>query len=152
MTKPVTVEFKFDDLEDYTDGFLIRVVHRALELVSFALRGGMVMEAPVKKGFLRGSIEEPVTLGTAHFGINIGAFYWEFIQFGTGLKGPKGRAYDIFPKTKKALRFVVGGQVVFAKFVKDHPGQKPNPFVDRAIDGLDQVVPGAVSQALEEAA
>ena len=38
----------------------------------------------------------------------------------------------IRPKTKQALRFKVGGRVVYARVV-NHPGTRPNPFLDRAL-------------------
>lgn len=47
-------------------------------------------------------------------------------EAGTGLYGPAGRAYDIFPRFKTVLRFPVRGRSVFARFVRDHPGVKPH--------------------------
>jgi hypothetical protein len=38
---------------------------------------------------------------------------------------------------KPALRFKIGGQVVYAKVV-NHPGTKPNPFLDRALADVAQ--------------
>lgn len=49
------------------------------------------------------------------------------------------RPHPIRPKNAQALRFTVGGQVVYAKVVH-HPGTRPNPFLDRA---LRQVVGGS---------
>jgi len=56
--------------------------------------------------------------------------YW--VHEGTGLYGPLKRPYIIRPKTKKALRFKVGGKYIFVKKVV-HPGIRPNPFYTRAI-------------------
>lgn len=42
------------------------------------------------------------------------------------------RPHRIVPRTKKALRFTVGGQVVFATVV-NHPGNKPNNFLKEAL-------------------
>lgn len=42
------------------------------------------------------------------------------------------RPHIIRPKNAKALRFRVGGRVVYAKVVH-HPGTRPNPFLDRAL-------------------
>lgn len=39
--------------------------------------------------------------------------------------------HEIVPKTAKALRFEVNGQVVFAKRVK-HPGTAGNPYVEES--------------------
>ncbi|WP_284576856.1 hypothetical protein [Streptomyces sp. 2P-4] len=42
------------------------------------------------------------------------------------------RPHLIRPRRRKALRFEVGGDVVFAKLVR-HPGTKPNNFLGRAL-------------------
>lgn len=42
------------------------------------------------------------------------------------------RPHVIRPRNARVLRFVVGGQVVYAKFV-NHPGTRANPFLDRAL-------------------
>lgn len=78
------------------------------------------------------------------------ANYAAFVEFGT-------KAHEIVPRTKKALRFALGGaatlagrpragaSVIFAKRVK-HPGTKAKPFMrpgaKRAIDklGVDAIV------------
>ena len=51
-----------------------------------------------------------------------------FVLFGTGLYGPTGRR--ITPVRAQALRFVLGGHVVFAKSVK---GQRPNNFLAESL-------------------
>lgn len=43
------------------------------------------------------------------------------------------RAHVIEPNRARALRFVVNGQVVFAKRVY-HPGTRPDPYVNRALN------------------
>lgn len=42
------------------------------------------------------------------------------------------RPHIIRPRTAKALRFVIGGQVVYARVVH-HPGTRARPFLDRAL-------------------
>jgi len=42
------------------------------------------------------------------------------------------RPHQIRPRTKKALRFTVGGRVVFAKLV-NHPGTQANDFLNKAL-------------------
>lgn len=43
------------------------------------------------------------------------------------------RPHIIRPKNAKTLRFKVGGRVVYAKVVH-HPGTRPRPFLDRALN------------------
>lgn len=40
--------------------------------------------------------------------------------------------HQIRPRTRQTLRFTVGGRVVFAKLV-NHPGTKPDDFLNRAL-------------------
>lgn len=40
--------------------------------------------------------------------------------------------HTIRPRNKQALRFRIGGRIVFAKVVH-HPGTKARPFLDRAL-------------------
>ncbi len=55
-----------------------------------------------------------------------------FVTKGTGLYGPHHEW--IRPQTAQALRFTgSGGQVVFASKV-NHPGNRPNNFMRRALD------------------
>jgi hypothetical protein len=49
------------------------------------------------------------------------------------------RAHVIFPRRKRALRFQVGGRVIFATIVH-HPGTKANPYLT---DALPAAVRGA---------
>lgn len=57
--------------------------------------------------------------------------YAQYVHEGTGLFGPFQRR--ITPKFKRAMRWIAGGQVVFARSTK---GQRPNPFLDRAYKRL----------------
>lgn len=54
-----------------------------------------------------------------------GVFYGAFVRGGT-------KPHTIEPRRANALRFVIGGQVVFATKV-NHPGTKPNPYHIRAL-------------------
>lgn len=51
--------------------------------------------------------------------------YAEFVNDGT-------RPHVIRPRTAKALRFTVGGRVVYARVVR-HPGTRGTRFLDRAL-------------------
>ncbi|MFI9026299.1 hypothetical protein [Streptomyces sp. NPDC053560] len=77
---------------------------------------------------------------------SMGAYIdWKVVSEPTGLRGvitcdhpavnyvlEGTRPHIIRPRRKKALRFDVGGQTVFAKVVH-HPGTKPNNFLGRAL-------------------
>lgn len=84
--------------------------------------------APVDTGRLRASIriesKRTLTLRTIYT-IGSDVFYAPYVNDGT-------RPHQIRPKRAKALRFKVGGRTVFAAVV-NHPGTKPNPFLDRAL-------------------
>lgn len=43
------------------------------------------------------------------------------------------RPHIIRPRRTQALRFTIGGRVVYAKVVH-HPGTRPNPFLDKALE------------------
>ena len=73
-----------------------------------------------------------------------GAFYGEFVRKGTA-------PHVIVPRKGKALRFVIGGQVVFAKRV-NHPGTKANPYHVRALSSARSRIDGIISEEVETAA
>lgn len=83
---------------------------------------------PVDTGRLRASIRaEPPRIFSLRGSVTVGSDleYAAMVHDGT-------RPHRIRPKTKQALRFVVGGQVVFARVV-NHPGTRGKPFLDRAL-------------------
>lgn len=127
----------FSDLVDYVDLFEVTLVPRLIEQVAIAIFGETSREAPVDTGRLASSVQFPEQVAPTEYEIEINAEYWRHVQFGTGLHGPKGKAYPIFPKRKKALAFKIGGENVVVKYVKAHPGRKPDPFIDRAIDTVE---------------
>ena len=80
--------------------------------------------APVRTGKLRESISL-VKVNDLHYVVGSPLDYAVFVERGT-------RPHIIKPKRARALRFEVGGEVVFARLVR-HPGTKPNPFFARAL-------------------
>ena len=73
-----------------------------------------------------------------------GAFYGEFVRKGTA-------KHVIEARPGKALRFVIGGQVVFAKRV-NHPGTKANPYHVRALSSARSRIDGIISEEVQTAA
>ena len=59
------------------------------------------------------------------------------------------KPYDIFPRSAKALRFVVDGDVIFAKRVR-HPGIKGKQYIEKSIDEANARISEFVEMALDE--
>ena len=101
---------------------------RELETAARQVMNRAKVLAPVDTGRLRASIRiESRRLLTLRSVYTIGSdvSYAAYVNDGT-------RPHTIRPRTAKALRFVVGGRVVYAKVVH-HPGTRARPFLDRAL-------------------
>lgn len=72
----------------------------------------------------------------------------KFLEYGTGLYGPKKKKYTIVPKDKKALRWKsgAGDRFTFATKV-EHPGIKARKFVNGVME--DPVVNKQFDKELE---
>lgn len=84
--------------------------------------------APVRTGRLRSSIRaEPPRIFSLRGSVTVGSDleYAGYVNDGTA-------PHVIRPRRRRALRFIVGGRVVFARRV-NHPGTRANPFLDRAL-------------------
>lgn len=95
--------------------------------------------APVDTGNLRDSIGVRLQGDSIVIGPDLErAPYAGYVEFGTA-------PHEIRPKNAKALRFTVGGQVVFARVVH-HPGTRPSYYVARAFqEWLDSLGPMAAA-------
>lgn len=83
---------------------------------------------PVDTGRLRASIRGQANRTWTlrpRFTVGTNVDYAEMVHDGT-------RPHEIRPRTKQALKFTIGGQVVFARVVH-HPGTRARPFLDRAL-------------------
>ncbi|RJQ67337.1 MAG: hypothetical protein C4519_24380 [Desulfobacteraceae bacterium] len=58
------------------------------------------------------------------------------------------KPHTITPVRKKVLAFKIGGKKVFARRV-NHPGNKPNKFVDRTVSKTDRGVNNLFDKALD---
>jgi hypothetical protein len=116
---------------------------RAFKDIALDLWGNVREEAPVRHGRLAGSWELD-QVGDLDYRIRSAVEYAAAVNEGT-------KPHDIVPVRGKALRFVIGDQVIFARRVR-HPGTPPNPYIDRAISRterrLDDFVARAVSASM----
>lgn len=101
-----------------------RSVDRTTELASLDLYGNVKKNAPQDHGRLAGSFF------VKKKGPRLYSVYSDVVYADVQDKGSD--PYVIKPRRKKALRFVVKGQTIFAKRVK-HPGIKGKRYVDKSI-------------------
>jgi len=93
-----------------------QVVNRARVLVA------------VRSGRLRGSIKaDPPRIFSFRGSLTVGSD----LEYAAAVNDG-ARPHIIRPKRRQALRFVVGGEVVYARVVH-HPGNKGSHFLDRAL-------------------
>jgi HK97 gp10 family phage protein len=92
--------------------------------------------APWKTGKLAGSIVKDVSEDEAS--INALASYAVFVVKGTA-------PHEIRPVNASVLAFEAGGGVVFTRLVR-HPGTKPNPFMQRAVEAAREKVDVAFAE------
>lgn len=57
--------------------------------------------------------------------------------------------YEIFPRTSSALRFSVGGSVIYAKRVR-HPGIKGKKYIEKSTDATNERISEFVEMALDQ--
>lgn len=126
MVFRVTAQFQVNDAELGRQTALI--IARKAAGLSRRMVAQAKQNAPVDTGNLARSVEEvPLRFSSpysADFGMIARAHYARFVEDGT-------RPHVIRPRTAKALRFTVGGQVVFARYV-NHPGTRARPFMRNA--------------------
>ncbi len=102
--------------------------------------GPLADETPKRTGKLARSTVAQVMGGQEVMDLEIrqsarseaGDFYGWFVREGT-------RPHIIRPRNKKALKFEVGGEVIFATLVH-HPGTKANPYHVRVFNRLSNQV------------
>ena len=105
----VTVK-KAADINDWATKFPDDYRQRAGKLLTvYGLRieREAKRETPVKTGTLRRGLHTVIDVTGDHMRAEVGTNirYGPYVEYGTGLYGPKKKAYEIRPKTKKALAF-----------------------------------------------
>jgi HK97 gp10 family phage protein len=84
--------------------------------------------APWRTGKLAGSIVKD--LGEGEASISALASYAVFVEKGTA-------PHEIRPVNASVLAFEAGSGVVFTRLVR-HPGARPNPFMQRAVEAAQE--------------
>lgn len=101
---------------------------RELRVVGPLVTARAKVLAPVDTGRLRASIGPPEYRRTFTLRPEVSVVahtdYAKYVHDGT-------RPHTIRPRQAQALRFLVGGRVVYAKVV-NHPGTRARPFLDQA--------------------
>lgn len=118
-----------------------RAVATAISLTAQELWGNVRKEAPTDHGRLAGSFELEQR-GELTYAVTTAVEYALVVQEGSG-------EHWIEPKDAKALWWE-GAAHPFARVW--HPGTKPNPYVDRAIDATSSRIEEFVRRAVQEAA
>lgn len=112
---------------------------RELQLLALAEQKRL---AKVKTGNLRRTIR-PGRASAQGFETVATAGYAAPVEFGT-------KPHPIVPRSRKVLRFKVGGREVFAKRV-NHPGTRAQPFMRPGIERVVQGIGGIVVKAWNRA-
>jgi len=93
---------------------------------------------PVKTGWLVNSITKQVRGRAEGVKVTVTAPYAMYVDQGT-------RPHMIFPRYAKALKFEVGGQTIFSKYVS-HPGTAGYHFIEQTVE---EAGPKLVDMAME---
>lgn len=96
---------------------------------------------PYKTGFLGNPANWKGVLTPMSFAWSPNANYAGYVEEGTAMHG-------IWPKNKKALHWGGKGGPVVA-YVLNHPGTKPNPFMERIRDAANPEIQTAWTKALQ---
>ena len=126
MFRLITVEvstrgLEFDEVAEKLSKELRQKLIEKLADIAYA---AAFWGAPWRTGKLAGSIVKEVAEGEAS--ISALASYAVYVEKGTA-------PHEIRPVNASVLAFEVEGDMVFTRLVR-HPGTKPNPFMQRAVD------------------
>jgi HK97 gp10 family phage protein len=116
-----TSGLEFDEVAQKLSGKLRqKLIDRLTDIAFEAVFWG----APVKTGYLASTVYKEIGFGEAKVGA--AASYAAAVEFGTA-------PHEIRPINGRVLAFKVAGKMVFTPLVH-HPGNRANPFMQRALD------------------
>ena len=115
--------------------------------LTLKLLAAVQTRAPVVTGKLRRSIFQDIAVNKAQalgrVYVDTTTPYAKFVEFGT-------KPHDIYPTKAQALRFMVGGEPVFAKVVH-HPGTKAQFYVHGPFEEMKPEIVAKIEGAVGEA-
>jgi HK97 gp10 family phage protein len=133
MVEVSTSGLEFDEVaESLSKDLKQKLVEKLADIAYAAAFWG----APWRTGKLAGSIVKDVSEDESS--ISALASYAIFVMKGTA-------SHEIRPVNASVLAFQAGGGVVFTRLVR-HPGTKPNPFMQRAVEAAREKVGEAFAE------
>ena len=123
----LTVEINVKGIEEISEE-IKRKIERFTDLLLKHTVERLTDKIPVRTGRMRESVY--VEQHASGFKVGIGAPYAVFVEYGTA-------PHMIYPVHAKALRFEVGGEIVFAKSVF-HPGTQAQWIIHRTTNEIIQ--------------
>lgn len=120
------------ELSTVADEFSVEIAQKFIERIAQETEAVMFFEAPWRTGKLAQSIVKQVDGLEVFVGPVVP--YAGFVEFGTA-------PHEIRPIRARVLAFKgVGSEMVFAPLVH-HPGTKPNPFMHRTAEQIEEKAP-----------
>jgi len=126
---------------------MLSVLNQILREIGNVFVPALKAETPVKTGKLRDSTVYEIKGSAADMRLEVrqnartanGTFYGHMVRMGT-------RPHPIVPRNAKALAFMIGGNLVFAKRV-NHPGTRANKYHVRAWNNISSAVEAIMQNA-----
>lgn len=140
----VEMEFKGENLGIFKRFSFLRATSRWIEEVAPEIEVSIAEEAPVRSGRLRDSITHRKRFGISGVAVEFGSDvpYARYVEEGTP-------PHIIRARNARYLRFQGrSGDIVHAAQV-NHPGTRPNPFAQRAVERVMPEIKGRFEEEVE---
>mgnify|MGYP001221486015 CR=1 FL=1 len=135
----MNTEINWNDFQDIAQR-IKSAIRYATDLQAQEVWGNLMENSPQKHGRLAGSWKLNQQ-GDMMYMIGTSVAYAAVMNDGSD-------PYEIFPRNASALRFEIGGQVIFAKRVK-HPGIRGTGYIDRSIEQAENRGQEFIEMALD---